>query len=95
MPSIAAIYEHGVLRPLEPLTLPENRKVTIRILPEPVADKDDPAIESLVRSGVLTPPRRTGPLPYSKAQRRELADALARYANRTLSEMVIEDRGPW
>nr|VFK62745.1 MAG: Protein of unknown function DUF104 [Candidatus Kentron sp. TUN]VFK71946.1 MAG: Protein of unknown function DUF104 [Candidatus Kentron sp. TUN] len=77
--SIMAVYEHGLLRPLEPLTLTESQQVKIQILSEPLADKNGHVVES--------------PQIFSKAERRELADALARGAKKTLSEIVIEDRG--
>ncbi len=94
--SIMAVYEHGMLRPLAPLTLPEKRMVRIQILPEPVIDQADQAIQFLVEAGLLTPPANPSKPAYmSKVERRKLADALARGAKQTLSEIVIEDRGQW
>ena len=42
---IEAIYEHGVLRPLEPLDLDESQRVTITIADEGEGEEDlfDPA----------------------------------------------------
>ncbi len=37
---LEAVYEQGVLRPVEPLTLPEHQRLLITIT---VADKDPPA----------------------------------------------------
>ncbi len=92
--SIMAVYEHGILRPLEPLTLPENFKVRIQIIPEPAVDKADQVVQFLVKVGLLTPPSKPSKLsPISKAERKKLADALAQGAKQTLSEIVIEDRG--
>jgi len=54
-----AIYEHGLLRPLVPLSLPEKQKVLIQILPEPMIDKTEQISQFLVKAGLLTPPRRT------------------------------------
>ena len=34
--TITAIYEHGVLRPLTPLSLPEHARIQIRIIRTPV-----------------------------------------------------------
>jgi predicted DNA-binding antitoxin AbrB/MazE fold protein len=34
---IHAVYEHGLLRPLDPLTLPEGTRVLVRIENEPAA----------------------------------------------------------
>nr|VFJ63866.1 MAG: Protein of unknown function DUF104 [Candidatus Kentron sp. DK] len=96
MQSITAIYEHGLLRPLEPLTLPENRKVRIQVLPESAANKHDPVIQSLVARGMVTlPSNSSNPPLLSETERQELAEALARSAKKPLSEIVIEDRGPW
>jgi|SaaInl8_200m_RNA_FD_contig_81_662956_length_1866_multi_3_in_0_out_0_2 predicted DNA-binding antitoxin AbrB/MazE fold protein len=97
--SIIAVHEHGLLRPLEPLTLPESFKVRIQIVPEPIVEQADQAIQSLVKASLLTPP--SNPSNPSKAtlipkdERRKLADALAQGAKKTLSEIVIEDRGQW
>nr|VFK61823.1 MAG: Protein of unknown function DUF104 [Candidatus Kentron sp. TUN]VFK70598.1 MAG: Protein of unknown function DUF104 [Candidatus Kentron sp. TUN] len=44
--SIMAVYEHGLLRPLEPLTLTESQQVKIQILSEPLADKNGHVVES-------------------------------------------------
>lgn len=94
--NIMAVFEHGLLRPLEPLTLPENHKVLIQIIPEPVVDKGDEIIQFLVKMGLITPPSNPSKLPsISKTERRNLADALAKNAKQTLSEIVIEDRGQW
>lgn len=94
--SIMAIYEHGLLRPLEPLILPENQKVLIHVLTEPVVDKTDQIIQHLVKIGLLTPSTHPIKTPLiSKAERRKLADALAHNAKRSLSEIVIEERGQW
>jgi len=94
--SIMAVYEHGLLRPLEPLTLPENHRVRIQVVPEFVTDKADQAVQFLIKVGLLTPPSnpsKSSLIP--KAERRKLADALAHGTKQTLSEIVIEDRGQW
>ncbi|WP_417908777.1 antitoxin family protein [Candidatus Electronema sp. PJ] len=94
--SIAAVYEHGVLRPLEPLTLPERRTVRIQILPEPVTDKAEQIMQFLHKVGLLTPPPHPQqPALISKEERRKLSDALRQSAKESLSEIVIEDRGQW
>jgi len=94
--NIMAVYEHGLLRPLEPLILPENRKVKIQIVPELTTDKADQVVQFLIKVGLLTPPSNPSKLSsISKAERRKLADALAYGTKQTLSEIVIEDRGQW
>jgi predicted DNA-binding antitoxin AbrB/MazE fold protein len=40
-----AIYEDGVLKPLEPIKLPEHQRVTITIQP-PLLEKPDQELES-------------------------------------------------
>ncbi|MFO0897159.1 MAG: antitoxin family protein [Pirellulales bacterium] len=37
-PSFQAVYENGVLRPLEPLALPEHQLVSLAIVPEEATD---------------------------------------------------------
>ena len=94
--TIMAVYEHGLLRPLEPLTLPENHKVRIQIVSEPVVDKGVEIIQFLVKMGLITPPSKPSKASsISKTERRNLADALAKNTKQTLSEIVIEDREQW
>jgi predicted DNA-binding antitoxin AbrB/MazE fold protein len=94
--NIMAVYEQGILRPLEPLMLPERYKVYIQIVPEPVIDKGDEIVQFLVNMGVITPPSTLSKSStISKAKRKKLADALAKNSKQTLSEIVIEDRGQW
>ena len=94
--SIMAVYEHGLLRPLEPLVLPESLKVRIQILPEPVVEETEQIIKSLVEVGLITPPSNPSKASLiPKSERRKLANALAEDPKQTLSEIVIEDRGQW
>ncbi len=94
--SIMAVYEDGILRPLEPLKLPERHKVRIKIVSESVVDKGDEIIQFLVKMGLITPPSNPSrSSSISKAERRKLADAMAKNSKQTLSEIVIEDRGQW
>jgi predicted DNA-binding antitoxin AbrB/MazE fold protein len=44
MATIEAIYEHGVFRPVEPVTLPENSRVHLQIVngsPAEAAEQND------------------------------------------------------
>ena len=91
--SILAVYENGIFRPLEPLILPENQKVKLHILTEPIVDKAEQNIQSLVKSGLLTPPSKAVNSPsISKLEKKKLADALAQASKQTLSKIVIEER---
>jgi predicted DNA-binding antitoxin AbrB/MazE fold protein len=91
--TITALYEKGILRPLQPLQLQEGQTVRIRILPE-LAAADDAAVRLLVEAGLLTPPPgRSDVEPPSEQAQRELADRLGRAPGKSLSQIIIEDRG--
>ena len=100
---ITAIYEKGVLRPLEPLHLRERQQVRIQVVTEEVPannavqDEGARAVRILVAAG-LAHPKPPGPIPpdpLSVAERQALADRLGRAPGKLASEMVIEDRGEW
>ena len=96
---VTAVYENGMLRPLQPLNLRERQTVRLQIVPEEPAEdenEDEAAIRILVEAGLLTPPpRRSDVDPVSEQERRELADRLGRAPGKPLSEIIIEDRGEW
>ena len=100
---ITAIYEKGVLRPLEPLNLRESQRVRIQIASEEspedraVQDTRERVVRILAEAG-LVHPKPTGsipPDPLSEAEREALATRLGRVPGKLASEMVIEDRGEW
>ena len=94
--TITAIYEKGLLRPLEPLNLREQQRVRIQVLPEESEDEGAVAIRILVEAGLMHPPDREAPPPpdpVSREERLALAKRLAEAPGKTLSEIVIEDRG--
>ena len=95
--TILAVYEEGVLRPLEPLHLKERQTVYVQVMPqEAVEDEGATAIRVVIEAGLMRPPDREMPLPpdpVSEEERRALAEALASAPGKTLSEIVIEDRG--
>ena len=93
--TVAAVYEKGVLRPLEPLDLQEHQAVRIQVLSEgPSQDGGEAAIRALVRDGLLTPPLGSSDAsPMTREEREELADRLGRASGKPLSEFIIEDRG--
>ncbi len=94
---VTAVYEKGVLRPLQPLKLRERQTVRIQVMPdESVKDGEQVAIRALVAAGLLTPPpRRSDVTPVSEKKRRKVADRLGRAPGKPLSEIIIEDRGEW
>ena len=103
MEIVTAVYEKGMLRPLQPLDLQERQKVRIQVLPEAPdvseesGDDTDALIQRLVAKGLMRP-RPRGPIPpdpVSAEERKALADRLGRAPGKSASEMIIEDRGEW
>ena len=95
---VTAIYEQGVLRPLDPLNLREHQAVRIQVLTDELEkDPAEEAIRILVASGLMLRPERGTPPPdpVSEEERRALAERLGRAPGKPLSELVLEDRGNW
>jgi len=96
---VTAVYERGVLRPLQPLNLQERQRVCIQVVPETTEeDEGEEMVRLLVAAGLMRPRPRTGtrpPDPVSAEERRALAERLGRAPGKPLSEIVIEDRGEW
>ena len=103
MEIVTAVYEKGMLRPLQPLNLRERQRVRIRVVPEdsdvseePV-DNTDALIQRLVAKGLMRP-RPRGPIPpdpVSAEERLRLADLMGSAPGKPLSEIIIEERGEW
>ena len=94
--TITAVYEKGVLRPLQPLNLREQQQVRLQVLPEEPEDEGAVAIRILVEAGLMHPPDRETPPPpdpVPEQERLALAKRLAQAQSKPLSEIVIEDRG--
>jgi predicted DNA-binding antitoxin AbrB/MazE fold protein len=95
---VTAVYEKGVLRPLDPLDLPEHETVRIELLPvEQNQDAAENAVRVLVSAGLMRQPKRgtPPPNPVSEERRRVLAERLGRAPGKPLSEIILEDRGTW
>jgi predicted DNA-binding antitoxin AbrB/MazE fold protein len=84
MEIVTAVYERGVLRPLQPLDLRERQKVRIQVLleetdvPEEPGDDVDALTQKLVAKGLMRP-RSRGPIPpdpVSAEERLRLADLI-------------------
>ncbi len=93
---VTAVYENGILRPLEPLSLQEHQTVRIQILVDTALDETEQIIQSLIEAGELTPPPGISDVePISEEETRELANTLGKASVKPLSEIIIEDRGEW
>jgi predicted DNA-binding antitoxin AbrB/MazE fold protein len=100
---VTAVYENGMLRPLQPLNLRERQTVRLQIVQEEPVVQEEPdeieeVIQSLVASGLMRPRPNRGtppPDPVSEEERRRLADIIGRAPGKPLSEIIIEERGEW
>ena len=95
--TIIAVYEKGILRPLQPLDLQEQQRVRIQVLPEErTEDEGQDAIRILVAAGLMHLPDRETPPPPDPVLEKErlaLAKDLTKAPGKSLSEIVIEDPG--
>jgi len=91
---ISAIYENGILRPLESLNLQQGQLIQVQILQDEAADKIEQAVKSLVEAGLAKLPRGCSDVePVSDAERLRLSDVLGKASEKPLSEIIIEERG--
>jgi predicted DNA-binding antitoxin AbrB/MazE fold protein len=97
--TITAIYEKGVLRPLQPLNLREQQRVHIQIVSEQeIADEREATIRILEQAGLVRHQPRLSELPPDPVpaeERKALAERAGHVLGKKASEMVIEDRGEW
>jgi predicted DNA-binding antitoxin AbrB/MazE fold protein len=102
--TITAIYENGVLRPLSPLSLNDGETVQITIVAEvsqeEVKGDSEKSIKLMDVRGLVRLPKKQGKLDRAELikraqQWRELMQKMEPLPGKPLSEMVIEDRGPW
>jgi len=94
---VEAVYERGVLRPLDPLDLSEQQKVRIQIWSEEESSEEE-VVRVLTQAGLTRPrprPESQPPPPLSEDERQALADEVGRAPGKSLSEIVVEDRGAW
>ena len=93
---VQAVYERGVLRPLQPLELQERQRVRIQVWPEETSEEED-VLQLLISAGLMRPrPRREpAPPPLSDEERLILADQIGHAPGKPVSEIVIEERGEW
>lgn len=101
---IVAVYENGVLRPVNSVSLKEGETVRLKVVPEvsPGGPKNEleAALQSLVDQGKLTLPPKRGQLNIAELaereqRRRERMEKMGPIPGKPLSETIIEDRGLW
>ena len=94
---MVAVYENGVLRPLNTVNLTEGQTVRLRVVPEVESKNElEAAIQTLVDQGKMTLPAKDPNIkPVSEAERQELFERLKERPGKPLSEIIIEDRGEW
>lgn len=102
--TITAVYENGVLRPLSPLSFQDGETVQITIVaevsPEELKGDRELAIKLMDVRGLMGVPNKQGKLDpaelIKRAQQwRELMKKMEPLPGKPVSEIVIEDRGPW
>lgn len=94
--TILVVYEHGVLRPLLPLPLPENTRMQVRIVHPRIRTIHAPVArqrvyEALVDAGLIRPPL-DGDLsePVSEQELVEAAEVLGTAG--PISEVIMAER---
>lgn len=95
--TITAVYENGVFRPLSSVSLKDGETVQIQLWPDDPKKQAELAIQFLVDQGLVTPlpnaPDNVEAVTDEDVY--ELAKRLGEKPGKPLSEMIIEDRGPW
>jgi predicted DNA-binding antitoxin AbrB/MazE fold protein len=98
--TIAAVYENGVFRPLSSVPFKDGETVQIQIVtevsPEELKGDREKAIKLMDLRKLMGLPTKQFKLDVvAEQKRRELFEKLKGRAGKPLSEIVIEDRGPW
>jgi predicted DNA-binding antitoxin AbrB/MazE fold protein len=96
---VTAVYENGILRPLQPLPLTEQQTVRLQLLPDDDSqDEAEEILQLLAQSGLISVRQLASSLPpdpVSPAERHRLAQAAGQSSDKPLSEVIIEERGEW
>jgi predicted DNA-binding antitoxin AbrB/MazE fold protein len=101
---ITAVYENGVLRPVNSVTLTEGQTVRLKIVPEGSSSEEknniDQAFPNLIDTGVMNLPPKYGQIDPAELARREQVwreqiSQMKPLSGKSLSETIIEDRGSW
>lgn len=102
--TITAVYENGVFRPLSSVSFKDGETVQINIVAdvslEELKDDREKAIKLMDVRGLVRLPKKQGKLDRAELikraqQWRELMKKMEPLPGKPLSEIIIEDRGPW
>ncbi|MCC3405427.1 MAG: antitoxin family protein [Microcoleus sp. PH2017_10_PVI_O_A] len=102
--TITAIYENGVFRPLSSVSFQDGETVLLKIVPEVPSEEfqgdREKAIKLMDVRGLMRLPNKQGKLDRAELARREqkwreLMKKMEPLPGKPLSEIIIEDRGPW
>lgn len=91
---ITAIYEHGVLRLLTPLSLPERTQVELQIVghrPPTLADEQQQVQQALITAGLVLP--QPPSMPGDEISEAELMAVAQRLSTAgPLSDLILAER---
>lgn len=94
--TVTAVYEHGVLRPLTPLHLPERSHVEIEVRPihhiQDASTRREQARAALDAAGILASVAPSDTSPLSEEERTALAEQLRVPWAVPLSQIIIDER---
>ncbi|MCL1475473.1 antitoxin family protein [Argonema antarcticum] len=96
---IIAVYENGVLHPINPVSLSEGQSVRLQVVPEVASEEPknelEEALGSLVDQGKISISPKRGQIDRAELAQRQKTRKLVKIEGKPLSETIIEDRGPW
>ncbi|HEY9850095.1 MAG TPA: antitoxin family protein [Leptolyngbyaceae cyanobacterium] len=96
---MVAVYENGVLRPLNPVSFNEGQTVRLQVIPdvdsEDSKNESETTIQSLANQGKITLSPKRGQVDIEELSRRHRNRKLIKIEGKPLSETIIEDRGQW
>ncbi len=90
---ITAVYEHGILRPLTPMTLPEHTRLQLQIVSKlsPAKEERQQVHQALLDAGLIRPsPAVEQVEPVSEPELIDAARSLA--AAGPISDLIIMER---
>jgi predicted DNA-binding antitoxin AbrB/MazE fold protein len=102
--TIAAVYENGVFRPLSSVSFKDGETVQIQIVAEESSEElkadREKAMKLMDVRGLVRFPKKQNKLDRAELikreqQWRELMKKMEPLPGKPLSEIIIEDRGPW